>query len=134
MGTRLLLFAPQLLKFSCSECQQYQYDMETGEQKTRCNGLLPILRPKQVPPPCKDCPKVGPEHEADHLLTAKNLKTLLLYREVQATCGACLSERERQDPLLLRNLSIVGGLVREYEAKQQSDRMQLAMMKALPTQ
>lgn len=116
---RLLLFHPVMAQISCSECQKVVYDFDTGEKITICNGSLPMLR--VLPPPCEKCPKQSPRHEAEFVLSDRNLRTLRLYYEVRATGGACLSEAERQDRLLTRNLYTIDRLVREFERKQQVD-------------
>jgi hypothetical protein len=78
------------------------------------------------PPPCKDCPKMGPEHESEVVLSEKNWQTYRFAQAVKATCGACLSERARTDPILLQNLAVVEEVTRQYEQYQLTQAVLLA--------
>jgi hypothetical protein len=44
-------------------------------------------------------------------------RRLVLYFEVRATQGRCLSEQASRDPLLVRHLALVDSLVRLWEAR-----------------
>lgn len=114
-----MLFHPAVARINCSDCLKVVYDFDTGEPVRICNGTLPMLR--VLPPPCEKCPKKSPEREREFVLSDRNLKTIRLYYEVRATGGACLTERERSDRLLTRNLQLIDRLVREHERKQQTD-------------
>lgn len=120
----MALNRPALLKFSCAECQQFVYDLETGERQKTCNGLVDVLRIKgpdgKPNTPCKECPKESPEREAEFILTDANRRTYQLYLEVQATAGARLTDAMRQDRWLLRNLAIVHRVVEESKQAMQA--------------
>jgi hypothetical protein len=125
---KLLLLHPGLTRFTCAECQQFSYDFETGERDTFLGAegtRLDVIR--SVPPPCEKCPKQSPEREREHVLSAKNLQTMVLYRQVQATSGACLTARERRDSVLVNNLAVVDGVVKACEkildARKQREQM-----------
>ena len=51
-------------------------------------------------------------------LGPRQMQTIGFYLQVRATHGVCMNERERTDPLLLRNLAIVDQVVRRHEATQ----------------
>ncbi len=107
---------PGLSRFSCAQCQQYSYDFETGERDTFLGAegtRLDVIR--SVPPPCETCPKQGPERERDWVLSEKNLASMVLYRQVKATGGLCLTPRERRDAVLAYNLAVIDGVVQECE-------------------
>lgn len=115
----MILFHPGPAMIDCRDCQQHVYDLKTGQRKTFRAGASreekPCVRPKGTPPPCSECPKESPEKAKEHELSQRNLQTLRLYREARATVGACLTQRERGDLLLLRNLAVVDALHREYD-------------------
>jgi hypothetical protein len=74
----LILHHPELSGFTCGECQHYVYNIRTGARETYQSGSPDNVVPMQrngMPPPCKlgeKCPKIGPEHEADMVLTLRN--------------------------------------------------------------
>lgn len=115
----LLLTHPVVAQIPCSECLKFVYDFDTGEQVTICEGTIPMVR--ALPPPCEKCPKQSPEREREFILSDRNLKTLRLYHEVQATSGQCLSEREKADRVLTRNLQTIHRLYKQQERRQQTD-------------
>lgn len=75
----------------------------------------PEPRPPKVPTPCESCPRKSPEREAETTLTEQNWKAYEWYLQVRATNGACLVGRQKTDPLALRILAIIDGIVRGYE-------------------
>lgn len=77
----------------------------------------PMERPKNSPPPCSMCPKKGPEHEKEFILSERNIQTLIFYRETRSTFGRGLSEEEAQDSIVRRNFSILDNLFAEAERK-----------------
>jgi hypothetical protein len=70
------------------------------------------------PPPCERCPKVSPEKEHEHVLSAKNWQAYEFAKAVKATCGACLVGRARTDSILLQNLAIIEDVTRQAEQYQ----------------
>jgi hypothetical protein len=116
---------PALLKFSCDECKEFVYDMQTGERETTCEGLLEVLRPVgpsgKPEPPCKKCPKGSPDREHEFILTEANRKTYQLYLEVQATAGARLTKSMKRDRWLLRNLGLIHRLAEARKESRQEE-------------
>jgi len=131
---RLLLFHPGVARIDCEDCKRWIYDLETGKRKTYRSGPereeKDQVRPKGVPTPCDKCAKGSPKKAEECQLSVRNYRTLALHSEVRATAGACLSKRARRDRLLLWNLAIVDGLVREWERKRAAEELanQVAML------
>lgn len=48
-------------------------------------------------------------------LSARNRRTLTLYLQVRATGGACLVGRMRSDPIVRKNMGILGWLFDQYD-------------------
>ena len=112
---KLIVLYPGVARISCADCQKWVYDFSTGEPETYMgqNGTkVPCPRPSQIKPPCDKCPKRGPEHEQEHTLTDQNLLTYMLYNQVRATSGMCLTEHEREDGILAENMSRVTQIMR----------------------
>ena len=113
---RLWLHHPALAGLSCEDCHKWVHDFETGKKKTYRSGpdRVEIVQtwPKGMGPPCKTCPKQSPAKEREHMLSAKNWRTLLLYQQIRLT-GA--TDDERNDRILRRNLATIDALVRNYE-------------------
>ena len=116
---RLWLFHPALAAIACEDCQKWMYDFETGERETYRAGPSREEKLKTWPrgtgPQCATCPKESPAKEREHMLSAKNWRTLMIYQEVRATGGHCLTDAERTDRILRRNLATIDGLVRIRE-------------------
>ena len=112
---RLLVLHPQLLQRSCDDCQRWIYD-ERHQRLLR--GGRPVPRPAGVPTPCASCPKQDPQRGGYFDRHAADFAWLLRRRwEVAATGGACLTEAERLDPLLHRNLALAEVVLGEFEAQ-----------------
>ena len=113
------MFHPALAAIACKDCQRQMHNLETGEPETYRSGPtreeVPKLWPRGTGPPCKTCPKGSPAEERDHVLTAKNWRTLKIYQQVRATGGHCLTDAERVDPILRQNLATIDVLVRAHE-------------------
>lgn len=123
---RLLLFHPGPASIRCDDCKRYIYDLETGERKTHPGPggrELPDLRYPGMPLPCENCPKQSPAKEKEYRLSDRNWKTLELYEQVRASAGACLSEAERRDPILRRNLAIIDRIMRQYERRRSAEEL-----------
>lgn len=72
-------------------------------------------RPSVCPPPCSSCPKRGPEHEKEHVLSWRNRRTLEFYREVKATFGKSLSDDAANDAVVQRNFALLDKLFAEHQ-------------------
>lgn len=124
---RLLLDFPNIP--SCAVCQKYMVDYDhangigSGTAKTfgPPGNEQPQLRPSVCPPPCKSCPKQGPEHEQEYVLSAHNWRTLEFYREVKATFGKALSEQAANDPVVQRNFALLNRMFGEHEQDRLAD-------------
>jgi hypothetical protein len=68
--------------------------------------------------PCRSCPKGSPKEAKGLALGQRQIRTVNFYLQVRATHGASMNERERSDPLLLRNMAIVDQVVRRHESQQ----------------
>lgn len=114
---RLLLFHPGPSRIDCAKCIRYVHDMDTGELKQYRSGpkreLRSVERPKGQSPPCEKCPKESPQKAKQYELSAKNWRALWYYYEARA---AGLTESDRSDRLLRRNLAILDRIHRQWEA------------------
>lgn len=111
-----MLAHPELALFTCEDCREWLIDLKTGTPIQR--GGEPQRRRPGAPTPCRTCPRESPERAAAIALGRREFATIHFYLQVRATAGACLTERERMDPLLLRNLAIVDGVFRRHESSQ----------------
>lgn len=117
---------------SCEECQAKWFDdstdPETGKwrfsTKTLMRGGQPLDRPETFKPPCRQktatgatCPKGTPETAHENQLSEKNKRAVEFYKQTQACCGGNLTDAERQDGVLLRNLALIDEF---YQAKAQT--------------
>ena len=112
----MALAHPQLTGFTCEDCRAWLIDLKTGKRIER--GGEPQRRRPGAPTPCRTCPRESPERGKALALGRREMATIHFYLQVRATAGVCLTERERADPLLLRNLAIVDGVFRQYERGQ----------------
>lgn len=131
------MFYPVLAGLPCATCKKYviDYDWDThrGTGEITRWGKSPGLREKLqervagVPLPCDRCPKESPDKEHEHVLSNKNVQAYSHYLEVKASSGCCLSDAEREDRTLRRNLAIIDSIAREAEqyhlAKRIADRI-----------
>lgn len=113
---RLLLFHPEHHALSCGECKRWIYDIKTAKPVLR-GGAKQARKPSQ-PTPCGQCPKRGPEHEKEMILSRKNARTLEIY--LAARVGG-LTELEREDRLLRRNLAIVEQIFIQWNRQRTAD-------------
>lgn len=124
---KLLLFHPGAERVTCEQCRRFMVDQSTWKFKTFRAGAAReerlCARPRNLPPPCFECPKGPPRDAADSILTRRNARTLQLYLQVRATGGQCLTRRMRRNWLLMRNLTIIDGLYREWEASRFSSQI-----------
>jgi len=130
----MLLWArPEIAKLDCNECFKFLYDIETGKPE-QWRGK-PARRPRSVPPPCKKCPKQGPDKHAT--LTLANMECVQHYLECKAI------GQFPDDPLVRRHAAILQMVEREvakYDRQQELTLTTLqqtaahlsAMTKALP--
>lgn len=99
---------PTLSQLTCAECQKHVYTIPDGEPQTyEVDGEnLPIVR--QVPPPCDDCPRKGPENERFYRLTERNYEAWQMYDRIQATRGAYkVPEHLSSCPVWADNMAII---------------------------
>jgi len=110
---RLQLFHPEVAAVSCEECKAWIY---TSDWKRAKRGGKDVPRAPGLPTPCGSCPKKSPENAKRIELTTRNLALVRRWKQVRATGGACLSEVERADGWLMKMLSVIDEVFREYEA------------------
>lgn len=91
----------------------------------------PMARPKESPPPCGLCPKKGPEHEHEFVLSLKNLQTLAFYQETKATFGRGLTEEEAQDSVVRSNFEILDRLFARLERERQAQAVSVALSRLM---
>lgn len=84
------------------------YDLKTG-QVEKHRGR-PARRPKGIPPPCKQCPKGGPDEFSD--LLPQNLECMQHYLECEATGSF------PDDPMVKRHAALLK-MVRDHADKYQ---------------
>ncbi len=120
----MLLNHPEVAHLECKDCQEWIYNIETGEQIKRRGRPQP--RAPGQPTPCNRCPKGSPENAERLKLTTANVLTLRLYLRNRATLG-CLNDAERSDELLQRNFAILDTTFRAWEMSQNASALALAM-------
>jgi hypothetical protein len=88
--------------------------------KVVCKGSHKFERPKKPdgtliqPPPCKECPKKSPEEAPGYELTLGNWQAYQFYLRVRATNGAILTDRMKDDEILLSNLAAIDSIMRAH--------------------
>lgn len=78
-----------IAKLKCSDCQRYNYRIPEGTLETyeTDQGHLPVLREPDMPPPCDQCPRGGPQNEQLLKLSERNWKAYSLYLRIKACQG-----------------------------------------------
>lgn len=121
----LILSNPTLAYRSCDDCGKYIYG-EDGLKRER-GGVL-LERPKNIPPPCHNCPKLediepkNPENGRKYgTLSEKNWHTLELYFQQKAGISCKI------DAITARNFGIIEQLI--FHSQNQSARLQTELMK-----
>jgi hypothetical protein len=131
---RLLIHHPNLP--SCETCQKYLVDYSwidgtgTGEVRKWQSGpneWKPLERKADNPAPCKSCPKKGPEHEREFILTEASVRALHFYQETKATFGKGLSEEAANDSVVRQNFSILDQLFDRVEKSRDAEAFAVAM-------
>ena len=102
---------------SCEDCKQWLYGLD-GKIKQRLGKDL--RRPPEVGTPCSECPKKNPTHAKTVELSEKNLHAIQTYWKSQAMDGRCFNDRERRDPILMRNMAVIHRIFEDHKADQQS--------------
>ena len=120
-----MLSYPHLLTFSCDDCGKWIYNIETGKQLLR--GGKPQARQACQPTPCHACPKESPAKEREKILTARNVRTLMLFIRNRALHGAMLNEREKADALLCRLFGLLDWELRAWESSNVADMLANAL-------
>lgn len=108
----ILLRHPEVANRACSDCQKWMYD-DKGAIEYR--GKKPIKR--VIPPNCGACPKQSPQQAHLHELSDRNKQAVEFYFTTRAMSGANLTDEQRQDPIVQRNLAIIDQVIRPYEAE-----------------
>ena len=81
--------------------------------------MLPVIR--ELPPPCHECPKGGPEHDEELRLSDRNYQAWLLHEKLQSTAGAYrLPEYLRRCELFAHTMVIVRQSLEAGKAEAQS--------------
>lgn len=128
----LLSLHPGAAMVDCESCQQWIYDLETGQRKMVRVGPdrkeVPQPRPKGTPTPCSTCPKKNPEHASRLKLSEKNRKTYQLWQRARATHFAYVPERLRNDPILARNFAELDWVHQHVIEQRQHRMMQVVAM------
>lgn len=115
----MLLWArPEINELDCNDCHQFLYDIDTG--KPQLWRGKPAKRPAHVPPPCKKCPKQGPDKHTT--LTIGNQDCVQHYLECKAT------GHFPDDPLVRRHAAILQMVEREVEKHDRQQQFSLAAM------
>ena len=125
--TRALSFGctyPALAALRCRECQSHIYSIpEAVRQEYDSDGdgtMLPIVR--ETPPPCRDCPKGGPENDEDLRLSERNYAAWLLYEKIHATAGTyVLPEHLSRCELFAENMLLVKRALESGRAQAQAN-------------
>ena len=113
----LLLYHPEVAYRPCEDCKAWVYDSKTGERMKR--GGKDVPRPKGIPTPCSTCPKKSPQEARHYELSAKNWQALEMYLQTQATFGLSLPKRVAQDPIVRKNMGIIGWVFSQHQRNQQ---------------
>lgn len=129
---RLLLFHPGAASIDCAECQKWAFNIETGEKQTFKSGptreLLPMALGPNDAPPCHKCPKGSPEKAKELELSEKNWAAFAHYEESKV---AGLSEEERRDPIIRRNMALIERIVSEKRNGDQARNLAEALIAVL---
>lgn len=129
----LLLDQPALHDLDCRTCWVYAIDTTTYKPHSskrdggRSGEGEPLKRGKGSCPPCKQCPKESPEKASQHELSVKNWQAYQFYLRHRAMNFQSLTEQEKRDPIVQRNMKIIDEVVRNYEEKRQLTLTALAM-------
>ena len=125
----LILAHPQMVNRTCDECRKWIYDDTPAELSSTVKTWhgQPMKRERGAPCPCHRCPKAKSPEAGEKIDAAvvKAFAVLEKYYQVKATSGLVLSESERSDSIVQRNLGICEELVR------MSEQVQLAKMMAV---
>ncbi|MDE2472545.1 MAG: hypothetical protein KGL35_28410, partial [Bradyrhizobium sp.] len=125
---------------ACATCKKYlvKYSWPTAEGtgeplmwQSGPGEWKPVERRENQPPPCGLCPKKGPEHEHEFVLSLKNLQTLAFYQETKATFGRGLTEEEAQDSIVRSNFEILDRLFARLERERQAQAVSAALSRLM---
>ena len=119
MGLPVLLRHPEVATRSCTDCQTWQYDKNGEIEKARDGGRMKRIGIT----PCVTCPKKSPAEAKDYELSQRNHKAVEFYYATRAMRGMNLSEAQKQDALLSRNMARIERIVTDFEAEQATLRM-----------
>jgi hypothetical protein len=105
------------------------YDEETGERVIHRGK--PLARPPGLGTPCETCPRKSPEKEAETTMSDQSWKAYSVYLEERAMNFACLTDRQKTDPLFRRVMGIIGVIQHDHEHGQLVEAGQLSARMAM---
>lgn len=127
---------PALARLPCKTCCLFHIEYDWSRHEGTAEIELDregnhSRREEGDTPPCMEadgsrrmdkqvCPKGHPSEERHSVLSDRNRQAWELYKAVQATSGACLTDAMRRDALLMRNLGIIHRIVTQSQQYQQA--------------
>ena len=126
----LYLEQPALHDLNCRECAKYIYEPDKGW--TPLVNQAGEKKRRFGPTPCRICPKENPQKAPQHELSDKNYRAYQFYLLHRALNFNALSDQEKQDPIVQRNMQIIDTVVRRFEQKQQLQQTMLLLTASLP--
>ena len=124
---------PAVATRSCQSCQEWQYNETDGA--TGKAGEIAERRGVKLKrvglPPCKQCVKKSPSQAREYELSPRNQKALNLYYATRAMHGANLTDEQKRDAIVQRNMSLIEQIVKPFEDEQAGIRMSNAVLIAV---
>jgi len=116
-----------MARIRCEECRIWVVDLKKERFATRAGERQ--LRPPGAVTPCRHCPKQNPDHAKTLRMSPADWKTLDIYLESRATCGATLTDGMTADMLLRRRLAVIDGVFRSFERQQAAESLAFQLVK-----
>lgn len=120
---------PQVAFRDCEHCKKFVYDETTGEPRVIQGN--PVPRVAATRPPCdtkKGCLK---GHWSDPIQVKEHhMPMLTFYEAVQSTHGACLSESQRREPIVIKVLNSIDAVMRHAETVRMSTAIRSSVIAA----
>lgn len=110
---------PGVAQLSCADCAKYHYSIPDGELETyeTDDGFKPVERSPEIPPPCDQCPRGGPENEQRLTLSDRNYAAVSLYHKLRATRGAYqLDPKIARCPVFAENMWLIENAIESAKA------------------
>lgn len=107
---------PKVARIDCEDCVKHSYNLRTGkrnEYEGEDGTMLPILRTDS--PPCKECPKKGPENAKRFELSFQARQMLDFYWRFKSNPN--MRSRLLDCPLTQRNIRFVDNVYETARAK-----------------